>query len=129
VNDRGRAERRHRWIVWDTSASLAEIAEGRSGRTAGATAGETRVEPELRNGRVEHRRRKSGERSRVSTGRDAHLGGPSRATPLAEARGATSRIFARVFESARARVRERVVARVETSRATRRALDRIPSAS
>ena len=104
MNDRGRAGRRHRWIVWDTNASLAGIGGGRwdapRGRRRAKLASSRNFETAASNTDDDENPR---ERSRVSSGRDGHLGGPSRAAPLAEARGATSRIFARVFESARAR--------------------------
>lgn len=102
MNDRKRAESRHRWIVWDTNASFAGFAEGRSRRAAGATAGklgssrnfETAVQSNADDAKI---------RGWKSPSRRAAMGTsgvPSRSAPLAEARGATSRVFARVFASA-----------------------------
>ena len=99
------------------------IRRGAKPTRRGSDGGETRVEPELRNGRaVERRRRENpGMEESVSSGRDGHLGGP---VAFGATRGGARRDVACL--RARVRKRERVsvmmVARVETSRATRGAL-------
>ena len=92
------------------------IRRGAKPTRRGSDGGETRVEPELRNGRaVERRRRENpGMEESVSSGRDGHLGGPV-------AFGATRGGARRDVACLRARIRKRARVSVsERSRAWRR---------